>query len=398
MSAPAAAGHLAHHVMHFVRLLRAAGLPLGSERTQLVLQALELTGLQPREDFRAVLRSCLLSRAEQRELFDQAFDLFWHNAQAPDEQPAAKSAAPVGGPTQAPSRLGAVPAADAAQSMTTPGVPDAIDDGTTLSWSQRERLRKIDFDRMTADEWHQAQRLLARMRVALPQMRTRRRRAAHRAGQPDWRATMQRMARHGGELWEMRWREPRLRPAPLVLLADISGSMSRYSRMLMHFAHLLARASGTTQSFVFGTWLTHTTRLLKDRDPDLAVARLVREVQDWSGGTRITSCLHEFNQRWARRVLHARATVLLITDGLEAGDSAALALEMQRLHRSCARLVWLNPLLRYAAFEPRAGGIRAMMPHVDHFVPTHDLHSLEQLLPLLAIGDTATPRRPTTAR
>jgi uncharacterized protein len=195
------------------------------------------------------------------------------------------------------------------------------------------------------------------------------------------------MARHGGQLWEMRWRRPRTRPAPLVVLADISGSMSRYSRMLLHFAHALGQAEARVESFVFGTRLTRTTRLLESRDPDIAVAQVVRAVADWSGGTRITSCLHEFNQRWARRTLSSSTTVLLISDGLEHGDVAALGFEMERLAKSCRRLIWLNPLLRFEKFEPKAAGIRAMLPHVDRFLSAHNLESLEQLVHVLSRRD-----------
>ena len=195
------------------------------------------------------------------------------------------------------------------------------------------------------------------------------------------------MARHGGELWDTRWRRPRTRPAPLVLLADISGSMSRYSRMLLHFAHALGHAEARVESFVFGTRLTRTTRLLKSRDPDIAVSQVVRAVEDWSGGTRITTSLHEFNQRWARRTLDSRSTVLLISDGLEHGDVKALAFEAERLAKSCRRLIWLNPLLRFDRFEPKAAGIRAILPHVDRFLPAHNLDSLEQLVQVLARRD-----------
>lgn len=170
----------------------------------------------------------------------------------------------------------------------------------------------------------------------------------------------------------------------MVVLADISGSMSRYSRMLLHFAHALGHAEARVESFVFGTRLTRTTRLLKSRDPDIAVAQVVKAVEDWSGGTRITTCLHEFNQRWARRCLSSRTTVLLISDGLEHGDTKALSHEMERLAKSCRRLIWLNPLLRFDKFQPRAAGIRAMLPHVDRFLPVHNLESLEQLVRLLA--------------
>ena len=187
------------------------------------------------------------------------------------------------------------------------------------------------------------------------------------------------MGRSGGEFTQLHWRQRRTQPAPLVLLADISGSMSRYSRMLLHFAHALGHAESRVESFVFGTRLTRTTRLLKSRDPDVAVGQVVNTVHDWSGGTRITQSLAEFNRRWARRVVPGNATVLLISDGLEHGDTADLSFEMERLHKSCRRLVWLNPLLRWDGFAPKASGIRAMLPHVDSFRAGHSVASLEDL-------------------
>jgi uncharacterized protein len=216
---------------------------------------------------------------------------------------------------------------------------------------------------------------------------TRRMKRAPRPGQLDLRATLRAQAR--GAEGALRWRQQRERPAPLVVLADISGSMSRYSRMLLHFAHALGHAEARVESFVFGTRLTRITRLLKQRDPDIAIAQVVREVQDWSGGTRIHDCLEQFNRRWARRVLPSTATLLVISDGLEHGgpgdpDCKRLAFEMERLHKSCRRLVWLNPLLRFAKFEPRAAGIRAMRPHVDAFLPAHNLESLADLARALA--------------
>ena len=233
---------------------------------------------------------------------------------------------------------------------------------------------------MSAEEWRAAQRALRHLKpLGVEPLATRRTEARRTPGRLDWRATLRAMARHGGDSWTLAWRAPRTRPAPLVVLADISGSMSRYSRMLLHFAHVLGRADLRVESFVFGTRLTRTTRLLRRRDPDVAVWQVVRAVDDWSGGTRITACLHDFNRRWARRTLSSRSTVLLVTDGLEHGDTAALGFEMERLPKSCRRLVWLNPLLRYDGFEPKAAGIRAMLPHVDRFVPAHNLESLEQL-------------------
>ena len=380
--------------MHFARLLRAAGLPIGSDRTQAALAALQWAGLHSAADFQAVLAACLLDRHEHRPLFDQAFALFWRD---PDRSAgaAALAAAPQGQPTQPTAPAGRrladalLPRAPGLQA----GAPDAPPPAQPAGLGQQaqEALRQADFDSMSADEWREAQRLLSQLRLVFEPLPTRRQRRTTRPGTADWRATLAAMARHGGELWQGRWRAPRRQSAPLVLLADISGSMSRYSRMLLHFAHALGQAGGPVEIFVFGTRLTRTTRLLHSRDPDVAVGQVVRTVADWSGGTRITHSLHQFNQRWARRVLSGRATVLLISDGLEAGDTRALGFEMERLHKSCRRLIWLNPLLRYAQFEPKAGGIRAMLQHVDQFLPAHNLQSLSDLVGVL--GGLGQPRQ-----
>jgi uncharacterized protein len=380
-------GHLADNVMHFGRLLRSAGLPVGSDRIQLALQALPLAGLESRQDFHDTLAACFVDRAEHRELFDQAFALFWRDpdiagrmmalllpkVQARTDQP----------PPPENRRLGE---ALFPHQPETPKPPpkEQIEIEAALSFSQRELLQKADFETMSADEWRAAQALLHRLELLFEPLATRRSTRASRPGRMDLRATMQAMARHGGELWEWRWRRRRTEPAALVVLADISGSMSRYSRMLLHFTHAIGHADARVESFVFGTRLTRTTRALRQRDPDIAVARVVRQVQDWSGGTRITDSLREFNQRWARRVLGSRATVLLISDGLEHGGPEdprceALAFEMERLHKSCRRLIWLNPLLRFKGFEPRAAGVRAMLPQVDLFLPAHNLDSLQAL-------------------
>ncbi len=381
-------GRLAENVMHFARVLRDAGMPVGTDRVALSLQALQVAGLESKTDLHATLRACMLDRIEHRELFDQAFELFWRDPDLMGRMRAMmlpkvqlkKGDVP---PPPENRRLG--------QALF-PHQPDAppppeqeeTEVHAELTWNDREVLQKADFDTMSTDEWHQARRLLAKMKLVFEPLPTRRSRPSAHSGRPDWRATLSAMGRQGGQVWDMRWRKPRTQPAPLVVLADISGSMSRYSRMLLHFAHTLGHADAHVESFVFGTRLTHTTRLLKSRDPDVAVAHVVRVVQDWSGGTRISQCLHDFNRHWARRVLSGNATVLLISDGLEHGQTDSLAFEMERLHKSCRRLLWLNPLLRFDAFEPRAGGIKAMLPHTDAFLPAHNLQSLSELAELLA--------------
>jgi uncharacterized protein with von Willebrand factor type A (vWA) domain len=382
-------GRLAENVMHFGRVLRQAGLPVGTDRIQLALTALQVAGLESRRDFHDTLAACFIDRVEHREIFEQAFHLFWRDPDLAGRMmammlPRVQTKDNATPPVPENRRLGEALFPHQPNAPQQPPPPDELEVNATLTFNDREVLRKADFETMTSEEWRQAQQMLKRITALFEPLPTRRTERAAHPGRPDGRATLQAMARHGGEMWEMRWRQPRHRPAPLVVLADISGSMSRYSRMLLHFTHALGHADARVESFVFGTRLTRTTRSLRQRDPDIAVAQVVRDVEDWSGGTRISECLHQFNQRWARRVLSSRATVLLITDGLEHGHTGELSFEMERLHKSCRRLIWLNPLLRYDAFEPKAGGIKAMLPHVDSFLPSHNVASLEALARVLA--------------
>lgn len=389
-------GHLADNVMHFARVLRSAGLPVGTDRVQLALQALAAGALTARGDFKAALAACFIARAEHRALFDQAFELFWRDPDLLGRMMAMLL------PTVSARDSGAPPPAAAhenrrlADALFPPGgaapPPPAVEPPTEVelhapfSASEREVLRQRDFETMSASEWREARRLVAQIAAFIPPAPTRRQARASRPGRVDWRASLAAMARHSGEVAEIRWRRPRTEPATLVVLADISGSMAAYARMLLHFTHALAQQRDLrVAGFVFGTRLTPITRALRQRDPDLAVAEVARRVNDWSGGTRISDSLHAFNRHWARRVLSGgRATVLLVTDGLERGDPAQLAFEAERLAKSCRRLVWLNPLLRYAGFEPRAAGIQALKPHADLFLPAHNLDSLAQLARVLA--------------
>jgi uncharacterized protein len=380
--------HLADNLIHFGRVLRAAGLPLGTDRLMLAAQALEAGGLASRADFKATLATCLVDRPEHRPLFDQAFHVFWRD---PDLLgrimalllPRAECRA-VAPPPPENRRL-----ADALF----PGEPTAtrteqVDIEARLDAADRELLQQRDFDTMTAAEWAAARRALAALQPRLARQLTRRHAAAPR-GRIAWRATLRAEARHDLAL-PLRERARR-RPTPLVLLADISGSMGRYSRALLHLAQgLLNPATGNgetpvVEAFVFGTRLTRITRQLKGRDPDAALAAVSAAVPDWAGGTRIAQSLHAFNRDWARRVLGGTATVLLVTDGLErdAQDCAHLEFEAERLRLSCRELVWLNPLLRFDGFEPRAAGVRALVPQVSRHLPVHNLASLQQLLDVL---------------
>jgi uncharacterized protein len=252
-----------------------------------------------------------------------------------------------------------------------------------MTFSDREQLRQMDFEKMSLDELARAKAAIARLRLPIHDIPTRRYTRDPRGARADMRATLRAALRSGG-LIELKRKSRRLRPPPLVVLCDISGSMSRYSRVFLHFMHSITNDRDRVHTFVFGTRLTNITRYLRFRDVDVALDRVAEAVADWSGGTRIGQCLHEFNRFWSRRVLGQGAVVLLITDGLDRDAGTGLAHEMDRLHRSCRQLIWLNPLLRYEGFEPRSLGMKAMLPYVDEFRPVHNLESLETLIEVIS--------------
>jgi uncharacterized protein with von Willebrand factor type A (vWA) domain len=254
--------------------------------------------------------------------------------------------------------------------------------------SSEERLRTLDFEQMSPAEMAEARRMLARLSLPVPPLVSRRTRADARGAVPDWRSTMRAAMRRGGEVLDLSRRSRRERWPNLVVLCDISGSMSSYSRVVLHFLHAVSNRKGAgwakVHAFTFGTRLTNITRHLAQRDVDAALKAAGAEAQDWEGGTRIGACLHAFNRDWSRRVMGQGAVVLLISDGLDRDDPEMLAREMERLHLSARRLIWVNPLLRWESFAPRARGIAAMLPHVDSFRAGHSIASLEALAEALA--------------
>jgi hypothetical protein len=260
-----------------------------------------------------------------------------------------------------------------------PPVMDAV-----LTVSDQERLQRMDFEAMGADEIAEAKREIRRLVLPLDLRRTRRLRADSLGPVTDLRRTIRQSLRQGGEILTIARNRHLRRPPPLVVLCDISGSMSRYAQILLHFLHAVTNDRDRVHVFLFGTRLSNVTRQLRHRDPEVAFQMVSHVVPDWSGGTRIGEALESFNRLWARRVLAQGAVVLLITDGLDRDGARGLADNMDRLHRSCRRLIWLNPLLRWAGFEPKSQGIRAMLPHVDDFRPVHNLASLRALVDLLS--------------
>ena len=377
-------GRIGENVMHFGRLLRAAGLPVGTGAVLAAIEALQATGFGSREDLYWTLHSTLVRRREEREVFDQAFHIFWRNPRLLDKLMGL--ALPQFATEQdEPLKPGAQRVAEALATKSGGGeAPERREIDARFSFSETELLQEKDFEQMTTEELAAARRALADARLAIPERRTRRFRTSEQVGQIDMRRTLRATLRQGGDLIALRRRMPRSEPRPLVVLCDISGSMGEYTRLFLHFVHTLMSVRRQVHVFVFGTRLTNITRQLRDRDVDAALGKVSDAVEDWSGGTRIGHCLAGFNRDWSRRVLGGGAVVLLVSDGLERVSDGVLDAEADRLHRSCARLIWLNPLLRYDRFEPRASGIKTLIGHVDEFRPVHNLNAIASLVEALS--------------
>ena len=384
---------LADNILHFGRALRAAGLPVGTGRVLLAIRAVRTAGFADRQTFYFALRACLISRSADREIFDRAFALFWRDSEA-----LASVLALMGAGLRVPEREAPEPAGsrraaegvigEALRTRQQSEACDEIEIDARLTSSAEERLRSRDFEQMTVEEERCAQRMVAKLRIPVPSLFSRRLRPSEDGVMPDWRSTMRAASRSGGAVVPMRMRTPLRRRPDLVALCDISGSMGRYSRMLLHFLHAAANARqpdwGRVHGFAFGTRLTNVSRWLRLRDPDLCLSRIGKAVPDWEGGTRIGSALRAFNRDWSRRVLSRGAVVLLLTDGLDREDPAILAREAARLRISARTLIWLNPLLRWKAFSPKARGVAALLPHVDQLRGGYNIESLEALAEALA--------------
>jgi len=385
LDSAAPGGRLAENVLHFARLLRAAGLRIGPDRVIDCTRALELADCNRREDWYWTMSAVLISREEQRPIFDQAFRIFWRDPKLTEKMMAAllpKAHGRAAKPEEQQSQR----LSDALFNQKKPEEQQEqqVELDARLTFSTREVLQRMDFDTMSAAELAQAKKMLAQLRLPLPLVRTRRLEAAPRGARMDLRATLRQSLREGGGLIPLVRAAPSEIHPPLVVLCDISGSMNPYARMFLHFLHALTNDRDRVSVFVFGTRLTNITRQLRHRDVDIAMARVADAIKDWSGGTRIGACLREFNWRWGRRVLGQNACLLLVSDGLDREAGEGLGEEMQRMHKSCNQLIWLNPLLRYDQFEARPAGVRAMLPHVDRFLPVHNLKSLIDLAHALA--------------
>ncbi|GGG25991.1 VWA domain-containing protein [Caldovatus sediminis] len=380
-------GHLVSNLLAFVRLLRRAGLPVGAGEAIAAAEALTIVDLADRAQVHGALRAVMVHRREHFELFDQAFTLFWRSPEA-GRQAAALELFEAGKEKERPPptarRVAEALMADRPRPPPQEAEPPPPLREATLTVSDRERLQRMDFEAMGAAEIAEAKREIRRLVLPLDERRTRRFRADPSGPGLDLRATIRASLREGGEILALARRRRITRPPPLVALCDISGSMARYAQILLHFLHAVTNERDRVHTFLFGTRLTNVTRQLRHRDAEVAFELVAQAVPDWSGGTRIGESLARFNRLWARRVLGQGAVVLLITDGLDREGAKGLAEATDRLRRSCRRLIWLNPLLRYAGFQPKSQGIRAMLPHVDEFRPVHNLESLRALVESLS--------------
>ena len=375
----AAVSFLLHNLLHFTRLLRRLGLDVQAGRAREAAAALTHVDVGRRAHFHHTLRGLLVHRAEDLAVFDEAFRVFWRR---PHGDWTEKDLSAMGEKRRsgAPEYESEAPESDAAGDGAESRAGYRVERMAVLSYSDREALHAKDFEHFTPDELAAAERMMADLHWDLGQ-RTSRRWKAGAGPAPDLRRAVRANMRYGGELLHLPRRRRKTRRRPLILLCDVSGSMERYSRMLLHFVHALAGGgrTGRVESFVFATRLTRITRQLAARKAETAVPGLPRTIADFGGGTRIGDALRTFNVEWARRVRGQGPVVLLISDGWDRGDPGRLRAEISRLQRSCHRLIWLNPLLGSPDYVPLTRGMLAALPSIDDFLPVHNLASLEAL-------------------
>jgi uncharacterized protein with von Willebrand factor type A (vWA) domain len=412
---------LLYRLTEFGRLLWESGINVGPHQLLDLAETLNAIDITNKEDFYATLKCSLLTRHEQEPIFDQMYQYFWFmrskldkKTTNPNNSGVKRKEQQLRLPPSERKRLAEhLKMSEARKELRGEMRPNErqrppdekqddanndLGDPQRTAYSAIEQLRKKDFENYTWEEIQEAKRLMAEMHWKLGQRITRRKAPARKGSYPDMRRMVRRNLKYGAEMLELTWRENRQKPRPLVIICDISGSMSLYSRLLLHFIHTISNGLINVEAFVFGTRLTRVTRQLKKRDVDDAVRDVTSLVQDWSGGTRIGDAIHVFNYHWARRVLGRGAVVLIISDGWDRGDADVLHQEMDRLQRSCHRLIWLNPLLGSPDYRPLTIGMKTSLPFIDNFLPSHNLDSLIDLGHLLSTIDDSRPDRSEASR
>ena len=381
-------GLLGSNIMYFGRALRATGIPVGAGQIVDAVTAVSLVGLNSRNEFYWTLHAIFIKRNEHRELFNQAFHIFWRNPNLLEKMMNLSL------PQELTDRDNNKNAEESfrrvAEAFAGSGQSEQTDEEerdkteATLTWSPGESLSEKDFEKMSTEEVKEAITVIKTLRLPNMEVPTRRFSDRQTGKTIDMRRTLRQSLKFSGGFIPIIYKTRKTRRPPLVVICDISGSMERYSRMLLHFMHAVTNDRDRVFTFLFGTRLTNVTRSLKNKDVDVALKHVGKEVLDWSGGTRIGLCLAEFNKYWSRRVLSQGGITILISDGLDRDEASGLDIEMARLHRTSRKLIWLNPLLRYKGFEPKSLGIKTMLPHVDEFKTIHNLSSVRELSLLLS--------------
>ena len=362
------------NLLVFGRLLRTLGLEVHLGRLLDIAEALQHVDIGARQDVYHTCRALLAHRHEDLAIFDRAFDAFWRVHGAGLQPARQRTVTESRAGHERVVTIGSVDLPAAAQEQTAAETSP----GTLRTWSDAGTLAHKDFAEFTPDEIAMARAALDRLEWTPGERRTHRW-VRGRGSRVDLRRALAHSVRTGGDVFKLPRRRRRTRLRPLILLCDVSGSMERYSRMLLHFAHAIGRRHRRVEAFVFATELTRVTGELRVRKLDAAAARVSMSVPDWSGGTRIGEALRRFEQRWARRTLHGGPVVLLISDGWDRGDPAVLRFQIERLQRSCHRLIWLNPLVGTLDYAPLTRGLQAALPFVDDFLPARTLANLAEL-------------------
>jgi uncharacterized protein with von Willebrand factor type A (vWA) domain len=383
---PSLRGHLLANLLHFGRMLRKLGVGVSSRQIYELGEALSWIDLARKEDFYHATRCFLVHKAEDLEVFNRAFDLFWTQVFQGFVQLATQPMKPQEGESSDELRKGERKTIKE-RSGATILEPDEVDQVTfeesviSGTYSPLEVLAQKDFAELSAEELEIAKNIVRKMVWQLDRRRSRRQvRAAKRADYLDLNRSIRQSMNQGGELIQLAWQRRKTKPRPLIVICDVSGSMERYSRMFLHFLYALVQESRQVEVFVFGTSLSRLTPALRHSEVDIALEKVSQVVLDWSGGTRIGASLKQFNFHWSRRVLGRGAVVIIISDGWDRGELELLEREISRLHRSVARLSWFNPLLGARDYQPLVGGIQTILPHVDDFLSLHNLHSFRQLM------------------
>ncbi|MDQ7025141.1 MAG: VWA domain-containing protein [Anaerolineae bacterium] len=373
-------GQLLHNLLLFGRVCRALGMNVTPNRMMEVARALEHIELGNKIDFYHTLRTFMVTHPKEFDYYDEAFDIFWRR---PTDEWTTLDLRPFES-ERLQKKKKFVPPSNSSPSDddTQPQDVDPMLTAVVATYSQQESLRYRDFAEMTVQELEMAKRIMERLPESLGTRKTRRYKRG-KGRQIDLRRTLRESMRRGGDVLHLPTRTPNEKPRPVVLICDISGSMERYTRVLLHFLHTMAVGMTQVESFVFSTQLTRITRQIRQKSVDEALAEVGRTVKQWGGGTNTGESLHSFNYDWSRRVLGRGAIVMMITDGWDRGDRELLEHEVARLGRSCERLIWLNPLLDSPDYEPLTRGAQAILPYIDDFLPIRNLANLEAIIKAL---------------